>query len=578
MIRLFKQVFVTVVGIFIALAILLNVFLLSLQPAKPKITHKSVLQIVLQGGIVERAPSAPSYLTGGQEETIDLERLKEAIKHAQGDTHIQAIYLEAGALRAGWAQLKEIREALLAFKKAGKFIISYGTYYTQKAYYLASLADDIVLNPEGKFFFQGLSQTVFFYKSMLEKLEVEPQIFRVGKYKSAVEPFTCQEMSEASRHQSTVLLNALYDHFLDAVATTRKLTQASLRKMADALAVVMPEDAYKAQLVSQVGYFSDAETLVKTRLGLAESSSVNYIPFDKYALLIKLPKASQQQIAVLTAEGVIVDGKGISNNVGAQTFAENIRKLKEDRSIKAVVLRINSPGGSALAAEVLWKELTLLKEKKPLIASMSDVAASGGYYLATACEPILAHPTTITGSIGIFGLFFDANALLRNKLGITTDVVKTTNSADLFSNPGRPLSRYEKEVIQKYIDKGYATFLERVALGRKLDGQAVVQVASGRVWPGNLAQEKGLVDELGGLEEAIKVAAKLANLGDKYAVTYWPKSKNFLEQILSEWGSSIRGEAARHALHKTFPAFQHIQTLATMIGIQARLPYVIEIE
>lgn len=575
-----KQVLIVVVGIFTSMVLFAVIGVVLLQPGKPRITDKTVLHIALRGKVVERSPDALMQLfKGEQEQVIDLLALKDAIKHAQEDKNIQGIYLEANVLKAGWASLEEIRNALLSFQETGKFIVAYGEHYTQKTYYLASLADAIVLHPEGIFPLRGLSQTVFFYKALLDQLEVAPQIFRVGKYKSAVEPFIRQDMSQASKHQSGKLLNAIYDHFLDRIALARGLKKASIQTMADTLSAIMPRDAYHAKLVSQVGHFDDAEALIKTRLSLAPEASINYVSFGKYASFKKTPQSSKNKIAVLIAEGNIVDGAGTPGTIGSKDFASSLRAIRKDKSIKAVVLRINSPGGSAFAADVLWKELILTKAQKPVVASMSDVAASGGYYLASACNKILAHPTTITGSIGIFGLFFDVHALLSNKLGITTDAVKTGSSADLFENPGRPLNNHEKTIIQKVVDKGYNTFLERVAAGRNIDKQVIARVAGGRVWVGQMAQEKGLVDELGGLEAAIQSAAKLAAIEDnEYTVSYWPRPQTVSEQVLSGWKNHVGNEAALCTLQANFPAFKHMQELINMTGIQARLPYMIEIE
>lgn len=580
--RIVKQVIIVVIGIFTSLALCLGIFLLLLQPSKPRITDKAVLRIVLHGKVVEHAPNTLiQLLTGSErEQVIDLLVLREAIKRAQEDRNIRGIYLEVDALKAGWASLETIRNALLSFQKTGKFIVAYGEHYTQKTYYLASLADEVVLHPGGIFDFKGLSQTVFFYKTLLSKLEVAPEIFRVGKYKSAVEPFTRQEMSQANKQQSSELLHAIYDHFLDTIATARGLKKATLQAMASALLVVIPRDAHQASLVSRVGHADAAEALIKTKLGLPEEASVNYVSFCKYASLGKDVPPSKHNIAVLVAEGTIVDGMGSPGTgvVSSKSFAANLDAIRKDESIKAVVLRINSPGGSALAADVLWRELTLTKVQKPVVASMSDVAASGGYYLAAACNRILAHPTTITGSIGIFGLFFDVHALLSNKMGITTDVVKTGSSADLFENPGRPFSTYERGVIQKIINDGYHTFLERVSVGRGIDKEVLEHVAAGRVWTGQLAKEKGLVDELGGLEEAIQVAARLAGIEESYTVSYWPKPPALSAQVRSGWKTHARDETALRMLQRSCPAFQHVQTLINMTGIQARLPYLVEVE
>jgi len=581
--QIFKQVLIVVAGLFISLSLFIGmgigVGLFLLQPSKPKITDKTVLHIALRGKVVEHIPDTFNrFFQGKQDMVIDLMVLKDAIRHAQADKNIQGIYLEADALKAGWAVLDEIRNALLSFQKTGKFIVAYGEHYTQKTYYLASLADDIVLHPGSTFPLRGLSQTVFFYKALLDRLEVAPQVFRVGKYKSAVEPFTRQDMSQESKHQSSRLLSAIYDHFLDKIAVARGLKKPSIHAMANSLSAIMPCDAHQAKLVSQVGHFDDAETLIKTRLSLAQEASVNYVSFDRYALFTKSSQSSNKRIAVLIAEGPMVDGAGTPGTIGSQDLVSSLRAIRKDKSIKAVVLRINSPGGSVLAADVLWKELILTKAQKPLVASMSDVAASGGYYLAAACNRILAHPTTITGSIGIFGLFFDVHALLSNRLGITTDVVKTGASADLFENPRRLLNSHEKAIIQQVIDKGYNTFLDRVSAGRKMEKEVVARVAGGRVWTGQMAQEKGLVDELGGLEAAIQVAAKLAGIADEPTVYYWPETRTWSAKIATGWKNNIENQTTLHALQKTFPALKPMQELIDMSGIQARLPYKVAIE
>ena len=577
--RFFQQVLIVVVGIFASLVFLTGVLLLFARPSQLRLADATVLRIALHGRVVEQGPAAlMSFLNEDQGEVIDLLALKGAIKHAEEDKKIEGIYLEAGALTAGWASLEEIREALLSFKSTGKFIVAYGESYTQKTYYLASLADEIVLHPMGIFPLRGLSKTVFFYKALLDKLEVAPQIFRVGRYKSAVEPFVRQDMSQASRHQSMLLLKAIDDHFFHKVAAARKLKQASLKQMADTLAVVLPQDACRAKLVSQVGHFDAVEAWIKTKLAVDKEAVVNYVSYEAYASLKQPASSAARQVAVLIAEGVIVDGEGKEGTIGSKALASQIRALRDDDTVKAIVLRINSPGGSALASDVLWKELVLTKAKKPVVASMSDVAASGGYYLAVACDHILAHPTTVTGSIGIFGLFFDVHALLRNRLGITTDVVKTGSSADLLNNPGRSFTTHEKAVVQRVVDKGYDTFLARVAQGRKLDKEAIARVASGRVWSGQAAQKKGLVDELGGLEDAIRVAAERAALEEDYVVSYWPKPQTLFEQIVKGLlGKTERGAALR-ALQASFPGFKPMQELGYMTGVQARLPYCIEIK
>lgn len=580
--HIFKQVLIVVISIFISLfisiALLIGVGLSLSQLGKPEITNKTVLRVVLRGRVVERPPTIPMEFAKREQE-IDLITLKRAIKQALEDKNIQGIYLEAHDLSIGWASLEEIRPLLLSFREAGKFIVAYGESYTQKTYYLASLADEIVLHPVGLFNLKGLSQTFFFYKELFNKLKITPQVFRVGQYKSAVEPFTRQDMSQASKRQSSVLLNTIHGHFLDKVAAIRGLKKASLQTMIDNLSAVLPQDALGAALVSQLGYFDDAEGLIKSKLSLDQEASINYVSFSEYAALKKKnSQPSESQIAVLVAEGTIVDGTSAPGTVGSQSLASSLRAIRKDESIKAVVLRINSPGGSALASDVLWREIILTKSQKPVVASMSDVAASGGYYLASACNRILAHPTTITGSIGIFGLFFDVHALLSSELGITTDVVKTGKSADWFENLGRPFHSHERAVIQKIVDQGYCVFLDRVAEGRNMNRKVVESLAAGRVWPGQLAKEKGLVDELGSLETAIQAAAELSGIAGEYTVSYWPKSKTWFSEILDDLRNYINSNVAFRIAKEKFPVLQHVQELVDMRGIQARLPYMIEIE
>lgn len=585
--RFFKQVFIVVGGIFISLLLFISLgfaffHLYRIKYSRPTITDNTVLYLELRGKVVERESN-----TFRQAKTIDLMALQDAMQRAQTDKNIEGIYLRAGALQAGWASLEAIRNALLSFQKAGKFIIAYGENYTQKAYYLACLADEIVLHPEGLFHFNGLSQVVLFYKVLLDKLGIVPQIFRVGQYKSAIEPFMRQDMSQASKYQSSQVLNAIYDYFLDTITVARGLKKASMKAMADALSVVLPYDAWREKLITQIGHFDDVEALIKTKLSVAQDAHINYVSIDKYASYYKTSKTSEKEIAVLMVEGEMVDGVGASGTIGSTDLALSLRTIREDDSIKAVVLRINSPGGSALAADVVWKELMLTKAQKPVVASMSDVAASGGYYLASACDYIFAHPTTITGSIGIFGLYFDVHALLKNKLGITTDTVKTGSSADLLQNSGRPLSSYEKQVIQKVVDKGYNTFLERVATGRQVDKATIECVASGRVWTGQQALKNGLVDALGNLDTAINEAVKLSTIQDqdKYTVSFWPKLKFFwskpstiVTQALDSLAVHSSDAKNWRALQANFPILKHSHELASMTGIQARLPYVFAIE
>jgi protease-4 len=587
--RFFKQVFITALGFLLSVVLLvgiiLGIILFKTKPTTPKVHSNSILRIALHGTVAEHSPKSPlQAVLMGNKDLIDLVVLKKAIQAAQKDPHIQGIYLEVGNLVAGWASLEEIRTALQTFKETGKFIIAYGEHYNHKTYYLSSLADEIVLHPAGDFFFAGLNLTILFYKQLLDKLQINPEIFRVGGYKSAVEPFTSVSMSEASKQQSTILLHTIYDHMLHKIALARDLTVAGLKAIANDVSVLHPQGVYKTSLITQIGHLDDAEALINHKLGLEAGVSINYVNFDKYPAEERVAQSPKTQIAVVVASGLMIDGPEIANSINTKNFVENLRKLRKDPTVKAIVLRINSPGGSALASDTMWKELMLTKAVKPIVASMADVAASGGYYLATACHHIVAHPTTITGSIGVFSYYFNVDGFLKNKLGITRDGVKTGPSADLFSVP-RALTAQEKTALQKYIEQSYDAFLEKVATGRQMDQAAVTRIAGGRVWPGALAKEHGLVDELGGLEEAIEKAAGLAGLKEDYSLSYWPKSKTWFEELLSEWKGTQNNKLV-NLLEKLISSgsaanyfdLKNLQELGSLKGIQMRLPYRLEID
>lgn len=575
----FRQIIVAAAGVWVGFGLLFGAMTLYFRPSLPQVGPNTVLHIPLRGTVLESAPRLfLSSLKDKNSGIIDLVVFQKAIKHACKDPNIQGIYLEVDTLKAGWGKLEEMRKALLEFKNTGKFIVAYGKNYSQKAYYLTSIADEIVMHPAGIFLFQGLNQTVFFYKNLLDKLAIKPQIFRVGQYKSAIEPFIRQSMSQASRQQSTVLLHSIHSHFLHKIAAARKVEHASLQKMINNLSIVLPQDAKRAKLVNHIAHFDHAETLMNNKLKQKEKQAITYCRYHTYAAAATPQKISSNKIAVLVAEGPIVDGKGDWGTINTENLVADLRAVREDDTIKAVVLRINSPGGSALASDVLWQEIMLTKAQKPVVASLSDIAASGGYYMATACNQIVAHPTTITGSIGIFGLFFDVNVLLNKTLGITTDVVKTNKSSDLFSNPGRPLRAYEKTVVQRVIDHGYNTFLERVAAGRGLNKASVARLAAGRVWSGQAAQKKGLLDKLGSIEEAIQIAAQLGNVSQDYAVVHWAHAPTLYSELRSYLKQETVGKSVMNILKEQLPALQSLQVLTEMRGVQARLPYTIEID
>lgn len=581
--RFFKQVLAATLGFFIALVVLVALSLsiviwFSSQPKPAKLSSPAVLCIDLAGQLVEYNPKAapPAWIVE-RNRSLDLVGLKAAIKNAQTDRHIKGIYLSVGQLAAGWASLAEIREALQAFKATGKFIVAYGEHYTPKTFYVASLADEVMVHSAGSFVFNGLSLKILFYKGLLGKLGAKPQVFVAGNYKGGPEPLVRKAMSEANKDQHEVLLNTIYDHLIDSVAAARGLSSKSLRKMAHDLAIKSLQEAHAARLITKIGNPNHVEVWIKTKLGLAKGDDVAYVSLSRYIQIRnKAPKSSKAQVAVLVASGSITDDPEEPDSINTQEFVENLQRLREDPTVKAIVLRINSPGGSVLASATMWEELMRTRACKPIVASLSDVAASGGYYLTLACNYIIAHPTTITGSIGVYGFYFTIDSLL-SKLGITVDGVKTAPSADLFSMT-RPPSAREKAAIQRLIDQSYKNFLELLATSRQLSPEEAACVSGGRIWTGSLAKDNGLVDELGSLEDAIKKAASLASLEKEYTVSYYPEAGTWLEGVLKILKGKQAAMLVDQAHHQLDPYLQIILKLCAMRGIQARLPYDIEID
>lgn len=582
--KIVKQAIINIVSMIISMVVLFFVISLALgffdSSAKQKISDSSILKLDLQGEIVEKPLSFFAELLSKKRDSDSktcIWDILSTINHAKSDARIKAVYIIVDHLKAGWAQVEEIRHALEEFKKSGKEIHIYSSAYTHKTYFLATLADKIYLHPEGDFQLQGLSVVSTFYKPLLDKLEVQPQVFRVGSYKSAVEPFIGTQLSKESREQLDSLLQDIYKKFLTSVsdylsASNNKKTIQDINAWAEALAIETPVKAVEEKLVTKLQYKDDVENAMKEQFG----PDAKFVSFTEYKSQVKSSKRDKK-IAVLVAEGEINTGHSANGLVGAASFAKLIKKIKEDDSIKAVVLRINSPGGSALASDDIWKELKELQKKKPIVASMSNIAASGGYYIATACNKIIAHHTTITGSIGVFGIVFDAHLLLKNKIGIVTDVVKTNAHADMFYNMGRSFNEYEKNIIQQHVERTYRTFVQRVVDGRKMPTKEVEKVAQGRVWSGHMALVHKLVDDLGGIDKAITTAAQLAGLGD-YEVVYKP------QQSFGNWEESVYDAKCALSLIQNFTASRErlledltLQRLASLQGVQARLPYGIEI-
>ncbi|MDX2302019.1 MAG: signal peptide peptidase SppA [Microscillaceae bacterium] len=539
MLQFLKFTLATIVGIFLFFLIGFLSLTLLIPDDSVSIDDNSVLHLTLNQPILERSVDNPFSeleipISDGVY-GIGLIELKENILKAKEDKKIKGIFLELSSIMTGFAVMEELRDVLLDFKKSGKFIYAYSEAYSEGAYYLASTADQIYLNPAGGMEFNGLSLEIQFFRKALDKLSVKPIVFRVGDFKSAVEPYTLDKMSEENRTQLNELINSMYDHYLSQVAKARKLNAKQLEQISDEMRIREPKNALEYKLVDKLAYYPEVESELKKKLKLKEKSKINFFGIEEYLKTEdkRSKSTSSNRIAVIVASGVIQSGNGDDAVIGSETIARELRKARKDDKIKAIVLRINSPGGSALASDVMWKEIQLTKKEKPVIASMSDYAASGGYYMAMGCNKIVAQPNTITGSIGVFGIFFNVQDLFSDKLGITSDRVSTGKFPEIRSALlDRELSDEEKEMLQSSTNKIYEDFTAKAAQGRKMSQDAIKKIASGRVWSGAQAKANGLIDEIGSLEDAILLAAKEAKLKeDDYRVRYYPTQKSFYDKV-----------------------------------------------
>ena len=585
-----KYVLATIVGLlafsFLGFLILAGIIGAAKSAGEHKeVASNSVLELKLNEALTERGHEARFGGLGGGNSSTGLVSLKEAIRRAKTDNDIKGILLNLGIVQGGMASLEEVRDALLDFKKSGKFVVAYHEVCSEKSFYLSSVANEIYLHPQGTLEFNGLSAEVLFYKRLFDKAGIEPYIFRVGSFKSAVEPFFRENFSDSARYQTVSFLNSINGHMIRQVAAARGIAPARLKVISDSMLVHNAPDALRLQLVTRLGYFDEVQDYMRGKLGLAKDKKPNLVSLGDYTDSNQADeqdgKTSGNRIAVIYAEGDIVTGKGSDDNIGSTKFAEAIRKARLDNKVKAVVLRINSPGGSSLASDVVYREVLLTKKVKPIIASMSDVAASGGYYIAMACDTIVAHPNTITGSIGVFGVLPNIQKLLGDKLGITVDRVTTGKFSDL-PTITRPLSDFEKRVLQNEVNNIYADFTTKAALGRHMPVARLRRLASGRVWSGIEAKNNGLVDVLGSYEDALKIAAAQAHLkADDYRVQRLPRRKSEFEAILSIFGGDDNEEAQTKALKTQlgplYPAYAQYQQLMQMRGVQAKMPYEIEL-
>jgi protease-4 len=581
-----KYVFATITGIIlltIVMAILGAISLVGLAASSAKTTQveeNSVFTLMLSGQLEERTQSDPlATLTGQVSENLGLENIVEAIKKAKDNDDIKGIYIEAGIFSADTpASMHAIREALLDFKKSGKWIVAYSDSYTQGTYYICSVADKLYLNPQGMVDWHGLASTPYFVKDLLAKFGVKYQLCKVGKYKSAPEMMTADKMSEPNREQVTAYINGIWKVMLNDVSKSRKISVDSLNAYADHfVALSEPKDLLRMKLVDKLLYTDEVKGEIKKRLKIDEDEDISQLTLNDMANVPTKKKDDGEKIAVYYAYGDIVDSETGSvlsqgHSIVATVVCKDLEDLMNNDDVKAVVLRVNSPGGSAYASEQIWHAVQNLKAKKPVVVSMGGYAASGGYYISCGANYIYSEPTTITGSIGIFGMFPDFSGLLTDKLGVKFDEVKTNKFAT-FGTVARPFNAEELALLDQYIGRGYELFRKRVADGRKLSVEQVEEIAQGRVWLGNDALNIKLVDAIGSLDDAVKKAAKLAKLDEYYTANY-PDEPSWWESLTDKMNSgSYLDEQLRETMGEYYEPFVYLKSINTQSAIQARLPY-----
>ncbi|MGE0078990.1 MAG: signal peptide peptidase SppA [Bacteroidales bacterium] len=582
----FKHLLINILGVFVSLLLLFFVMIgvigamVSAGDKPTEVKENSILYINFDKEIVDRASDNPfegfNFASMQPNTKMGLNNILKAIDNAKEDPNIKGIFMEIDAVGAGAATVEEIRDALIDFKTSGKFIISYSDTYSQKAYYLATVSDKVYLNPEGMVEWMGLRSEVMFFKGALEKLGVEPQILRHGKFKSAVEPFMLDKMSAENREQTLTYMGSIWNHWVDGISKSRNISVDKLNSLANNMEIFNGKSCMENNMIDSLIYKDQLIDKLKELTETPEKDDLNTVTLAKYFKVpSKKAKFMKDKIAVIYAQGEIGMGEGGDDAIGSDGLSRAIRKARRDSSIKAIVFRINSPGGSALASEVIWREVELANKVKPVIVSMGDVAASGGYYIAAPATTILASPTTITGSIGVFGLFFNFQNVMNKKLGINIDVVKTNDHADFFS-VYRPMSAEEKAVGQKFIEETYQTFIGHVATGRSLEVEKVDEIGQGRVWSGVNAKDIKLVDEFGGLNAAIKLAAEKANV-EKYRLIELPEQKDPVQELIKGMTGEAKAFFLKDELGVTYKSYSRIVNMIQNQGVQARIPYDVEV-
>ena len=536
----------------------------------------SIFQIDLEGNLVDRSQEDP--LSGAfahalgkpSENTIGLDDVLANIEKAKKDDNIVGIYLKGGSLSGGVASIKEIRNALIDFKKSGKFIVAYADNYSQRMYYLASVADKILINPQGMLELKGLSAQTMFFKNTLDKLGIEMQVVKVGTFKSAVEPYVNTKMSDANRLQVNVFMSSIWNNILKEISASRKIPVAKLNSYADEMMMFQPTEKSKQYgLVDGLVYIEQVDSVLKKYVkNLKKGDDLTFVKQEAMTKVPDTAKYDKSKVALIYAVGEITDTEG--DGIVSRDLVKTINDVEKDSAVKAVVFRISSPGGSAYGSEQIWHALSVLKAKKPLIVSMGDYAASGGYYIACGADKIVAQPTTITGSIGIFGVIPNIKGL-DDKIGITYDGVKTNKMSDAISI-NRPFTPEERDLMQSYVNRGYELFVKRCADGRKMKTEQIKAIAEGRVWTGEDALKIGLVDKIGGLNDAIKLAVEKAKL-KSYNIKEYPEKEDFMTKLMKNFGKDVETRIAKIQLGEQYNLFKQVKNLDKINGIQARLPY-----
>lgn len=544
------------------------------------VEENSILKLKLDYLLTDRAVNNPMAFLNFDDfsKKPGLDDILKSIDKATDDPNIKGIYISASDILGGMAQVEEIRNALERFKASGKFIVSYATGYSQGAYYLASVADEVYVHPEGMILFKGLAAELMFFKGTLEKLDIDMQIIRHGKFKAAVEPFMLEKMSDANREQNDALINSVWDNILVKISDSRGISIDDLNNTADLLSLEDPKMAVQLKFVDGIKYPDEVIDLLKEKTNKESDDDLELLSVHSYtnSAFFNDSEPAKDKIAVIYAAGNIQGGKGDDTYIGEKNIRKALIKAREDDRVKAIVMRVNSPGGSALVSDIIWREVVLTKEEKPVVVSMGNVAASGGYYISCAADYIYADPTTITGSIGVFGLVPHIGNFMTNKLGVTFDEVATNENANLMSF-NKPLSPYQREVIQLSVERVYDSFIGKVAEGRNMTKEDVDRIGQGRVWSGTQALEIGLVDELGGLENAITKAAELAEI-ETYKLKSLPTQKDPIQEIIESITGQSTSVFLKYYLGEDYKYIQMFDNMENRDVIQARMPFEMEIK